>query len=969
MSSDQTAIHKWLKAHSFEYAAKLAELRAEVEGWLSYIPATFPHYTSHTVRHSDEIIRQISRLLFANESPSELVLPHLSPTEAYVMLAGAYLHDAGMVVSDQEKANFLSSLEFQQWIEQNESRSRRWQLIEAFRIGQQPPDAPARNFLADVQVRFLIAEYFRSKHHLRAGLVVKQYEVSLGRFAFSDPSLQRAIGEVCVAHGLAHHELEDALRFPESRDIRGDKVNVRFCAIILRLGDLLDLSSDRACPLLMNAACPIPVDSYPHWTQYREISRDISPERIEIHALCRTADEHRVLQDWCKWIVEEVAHARSLMARARRHADWIPPEATFGPERQTIRIERDQAARYLPVSWKFELDEERIFERFVRDAYESRLAFVRELVQNALDSMRCQMYEDLAREGLATPAFPTAVPEEFRARYKLDIRVEQRPVLNEMSGGTEQRSVLVVDDCGIGMDGDTIRRHLLQVGRSYYTTEEFRRKYSFVPTSRFGVGFLSVFADSDDVLVETWKPSSDARPIRLRLTGPRNYILVEEGQRRRSGTKIEVMLRDSVQDGAIVELIRSLCRRVEFQVVVDVLGRKTIVDRERADDFACDMVDPADSKVRHFVRAFPFQDLEAEGEMFVFGSSTSNVEDWTTSLERLHRTYPGRDLPFLVPGLTCLHGIVLPDQRSFLSEWRRTGSVRLDIRGARAAAVVGRARLRTASRVRWLSGGEDIAEAHWETLLRTHLQERKAAGGDNDWRYLCRMVGLYGLQFWDAFPGVVPLYQNGSMHCLSINQVLAMERIEVIATRESFSAPPAELPQRDGNDCALTAKELQFFDDELVARLIEGRKVVKFERLGGWARVVLEGKAVPTERLGHRRATFFSALEETSLLALGLGLSAGTGPHILIYNSANPLIEWWRTSAETVAEKPTLRRTFDKLGELIRDAAMYGSASGHVGELAKYLERWRGATEVPAGLRPPTVVVDQAAFGRRRGEF
>ncbi|HEX8249239.1 MAG TPA: hypothetical protein VF599_13765 [Pyrinomonadaceae bacterium] len=91
-----------------EYYGKICELREAIEGWLSYIPQTFPHYTRHTIRHSDKIIAQISDLLFKNDDATQPIV-RLSGVEAYILVAAAYLHDAGMVTSDKEKGEILTS--------------------------------------------------------------------------------------------------------------------------------------------------------------------------------------------------------------------------------------------------------------------------------------------------------------------------------------------------------------------------------------------------------------------------------------------------------------------------------------------------------------------------------------------------------------------------------------------------------------------------------------------------------------------------------------------------------------------------------------------------------------------------------------------------------------------------------------------------------------------------------------------
>ena len=61
-----TALFKHLRIASPEYYGKALELKEAIAGWLEYIPHTFPNYTRHTINHSEEIISQISKLLFGD---------------------------------------------------------------------------------------------------------------------------------------------------------------------------------------------------------------------------------------------------------------------------------------------------------------------------------------------------------------------------------------------------------------------------------------------------------------------------------------------------------------------------------------------------------------------------------------------------------------------------------------------------------------------------------------------------------------------------------------------------------------------------------------------------------------------------------------------------------------------------------------------------------------------------------------
>jgi len=292
--------------------------------------------------------------------------------------------------------------------------------------------------------------------------------------------LRKAIADICVGHGLKTDELEDKERYPDLRDICGDEVNLRFMAILLRLGDLLDMSNDRACPLLLNAASPIPPDSLAHWTQYRDIKHfAVTPELIEITAECQNQSEHRVLQDWCQWIVNEVEKAATLMAHAKRHEEWRPPRAKLAIDTDvadaTIKIRPAQNANYVFRDWIFRLDPNAIYQRLIYDLYDLPETFIRELVQNASDANRSQMYLDLYEEGIEPPDSPTLVEEDYREKYPIKVSLISKEVINSLSGQPETRHAIVVEDSGIGMDSDIIQRYFLQVGRSFYTID-FKKK-------------------------------------------------------------------------------------------------------------------------------------------------------------------------------------------------------------------------------------------------------------------------------------------------------------------------------------------------------------------------------------------------------------------------------------------------------------------------------------------------------------
>lgn len=956
----KTALMIYLGSKGSTYHGKVLELREAVENWLAYIPSTFPHYTRHTVGHSDEIILQLSKLLFKDEDPTQIVIP-LTAVEAYCLSAAAYLHDAGMVTSDQEKIAILGTRDWETWVSAGGGGARRWDEIQKLRNGNEPVDPITRHFLADLQTRFLIAEFIRRVHHFRAAEVIDQHSAALGRFAFDDPVLQQTIASICVAHGLRTYELEDQERFPDRRDVRGQLVNVRLMAILLRLGDLLDMSADRACPILLNAACPLPPNSYAHWTQYQRITHRLTaPDRIEIRAECLTQEEHRVLQDWCQWIVDEVYSSRTLLFRSMRHHDYVLPFAQIEGPKKTIEIRPAPSAHYFPSKWTFELDPEAVFQRLIFDVYETSSTFVRELIQNALDATRCQMYADLVNASLQPPEFPTDVNEEWRFRYPITVSLKEVQAVNALSQEMEIHQVLTVSDIGIGMDKEVIERYLLQVGRSFYTTDQFRRTFRFVPISRFGVGFLSVFAASDDVQVETYKPSSQNRdgPIRLRLTGPRNYLLTETGTRRNTGTQVEVLLREPMKRGALTALIANWCRRVEFPIIVDDLGSRTTVIAERDTDFTAETEDVTQDEARFVVRSFDSNIAGVEGSFFVFSRLSKAGEAWDRFSWSKY-TYPklnprAMEFPF-PPRLRCVQGISLSEDDSSASAgWCE----RLDYRGEGPQLTL--ARIRSIG----LWNLEKAVVSRWEEILTEHLNTSPFALADDGWRYRQRLADTFKIgAFWASFPEMIPIYMSGERKLLSLSEIQVLTRLYLVIAVDSAANSyfrKDSLPTEVHFDRGPALYDISGLSKEHWKTILESRKPTAVS--------IIKGQLVVEWTLTNEPAFFAQYdIDRAYLLPLATQKTLGfkidwreyysTNTEIL--NSNHQFVIWLDTVKLSSGEDRQIRpQQFTRLMNHVIDMIKYRSQSG----LKSYLDAWRTIPDLPEELYPPEVEFSDEMF-------
>lgn len=89
----------WLEQESPDLYRAVMDVRAAVEPILGR--PLHRHYTDHSVNHSDRVIKKLNDLTEGLMNSSQ----PLSPTEVYILLAAAYLHDIGMQDERSENAD------------------------------------------------------------------------------------------------------------------------------------------------------------------------------------------------------------------------------------------------------------------------------------------------------------------------------------------------------------------------------------------------------------------------------------------------------------------------------------------------------------------------------------------------------------------------------------------------------------------------------------------------------------------------------------------------------------------------------------------------------------------------------------------------------------------------------------------------------------------------------------------------
>jgi hypothetical protein len=161
--------------------------------------------------------------------------------------------------------------------------------------------------------------------------------------------------------------------------------------------------------------------------------------------------------------------------------------------------------------------------------YNDRRVFLRELIQNAVDACNLRrMYE-------------TGYEPSIQVAFNHDI------------------SQITIRDNGIGMSKQWIEKYFLNIGLSFYQSDEISRvnrdaniRFSFI--SQFGIGFLSSFLVARQVSIKTRRAGSPGFMITInRLDDYFDVRLIDEEIP--IGTEVAVHLKDNT---------RQYCRSLEY---------------------------------------------------------------------------------------------------------------------------------------------------------------------------------------------------------------------------------------------------------------------------------------------------------------------------------------------------------------------------------------------------------------------
>ena len=279
-------------------------------------------------------------------------------------------------------------------------------------------------------------------------------------------------------------------------------VDIALCAGLLRLATRLELCSLRSARDIYRRlgikrrGTPRTSAGDLEWTDYvRRLA--FTPRRqnadyiVEAEAIVVRSVAEFDFRNLVEELAREFAHCRR--ARARWSQQLPLPD--------TVDLGRLKGIGYTYEKLTFELVRDDVLQLLGgTKLYGNPYVFVRELLQNAVDAVRLRRIVD-----------PGYGPGNIAISSWED------------NGAIWFR----IDDDGVGMDLQTIREYFLQIGRSYYNSDDLDRELRqlgrqhsrFRAISRFGIGVMSCFMLGDRIEVSTRKGHGTAgRGDALRLS-------------------------------------------------------------------------------------------------------------------------------------------------------------------------------------------------------------------------------------------------------------------------------------------------------------------------------------------------------------------------------------------------------------------------------------------------------------------
>lgn len=461
----------------------------------------YPHFSMHDASHAEAVVSKMEMLLGER-------IQNLSPTDIWLLLHAAYAHDLGMIVRWTEIKSVWEQPDFQSFLASlsTSADSEVRKAAQFLQQGSKTPDEPVWFLEAHRYVDLINAAYFRNKHAQLSNDYVHpfgtDFKLDLGHSGLIQSRIIKLLGQICAIHTEPNEKVL-ALDY-QTDGIESDYAHPRFIAMMLRLGDLLDIDNGR-----FNSACELtfgglPEASIPHKEKHNATTHLlVTPEKIQFRSDCPNSQAYLETRNFVSWLETELDFLTKYWSKiAPKDLGGYAPN--FDKKELLIQGVPDVEG---VAGLRFNISQEKAFQIIEgSNIYEDRFVFIREVIQNAMDASKLQLWKDLSSEVYhawigekdAKKLQPYDLTEEIYKSYPVKVR------LSTLENGMTQVEVV---DRGTGISVDSFKR-MCNVGTSNTGSKQIQEDIQAMPnwlrpTAGFGVGLQSIFLLTDQFEIET----------------------------------------------------------------------------------------------------------------------------------------------------------------------------------------------------------------------------------------------------------------------------------------------------------------------------------------------------------------------------------------------------------------------------------------------------------------------------------
>lgn len=484
----KTIAYKELLSRNSPFLQNIDKVYDHAEKVLPKINRVFSNYTGHGIDHAIRVIEYAMQLCDD--------ITQLSDLEITALVYVALFHDIGMVASEREISNIK--------VDKDDFSSKKYSLI----------------YKKYQDENIALQECIRPVHGKRSARYIEKMNSDYFVLpSYTAISFQNDIAKICEAHNENFEWLSTELESDQRKGLWS--LNSQYIAMLLRIADYLDIDEERAPLYLYKYLSPEGYGDM-EWKQHfiienKEkilVDKQTGKKNIEFYGESTDPAIHRKLLNYLDGVNQE------LLTSVRYSETFIESRYLLSINTHVYNKIRTKGFSY--SDFKLSLDYRSVTNLLMgENIYGAKIYGLREIIQNSIDACMLMKEKSIAMD-------------EFKyTPYSPSIKI----ILDY-----DKQRVIILDN-GCGMSVAILKNYFLNVGVSYYSSNEYMFEGNrYVPIGNYGIGFLACFMLSDKVEVST-KYVGETNLNRIELEKSSEFIcLTFEDTTRAQGTELTLDL-------------------------------------------------------------------------------------------------------------------------------------------------------------------------------------------------------------------------------------------------------------------------------------------------------------------------------------------------------------------------------------------------------------------------------------------